>query len=114
MSDPQSPDYHLFLKGDPEDLVGRALVARGLKYVDYSPDWAKGPHYTTPTSTISVNEQEEWYVRRDDVYLGKVAEYGADGYVIERENLETGEVIRRTVHDFLMVDMLKSDRWWAE
>lgn len=114
MDDPQSPDYHLHLKGNPEDLVGKAVLAVGFKRVDYSPDWAKGPHYTTPTSTVWVDEEEEVYLRETDVYLGEVVEYGADGYVIEHENLETGEITERTVHDFLMVEQIRNDRWWVD
>lgn len=28
MSDPQSPDYHLYLKGNPEALVGKTIVQK--------------------------------------------------------------------------------------
>lgn len=114
IDDPASPDYHLYLKGNPEDLVGKSIIACGLKYVDFSPDWCKGPHYTTPSRTIACNEREEWYIRRDEVFLGTVVEYGADGYVIEHEDSETGEITERTVHDFLMVEQLKEERWWAD
>ncbi len=113
MSDPQSPDYHLFLKGEPEALVGKTLLASGLKRVDYSADWCKGPENWSHGTVVDVDEPNVTYVRKDDVVLGTVVDY--DGhYTIEHENIETGEVTRRRVKDMLLVSQLRQDHWWVD
>jgi len=114
MSDPQSPDYHLFLKGQPEALVGKTLLASGLKRVDYSADWCKGPEDWSHGTVVDVDVPNLTYVRKDDVVLGTVVDYGADGYTVEHEDMETGEITRRTIHDFLMVAQIRDDRWWVD
>lgn len=113
MSDPQSPDYHLYLKGNPKDLVGKAIVADGLKLVDYSPDWCKGPDDWKNCTIVDHDEHDASYVRKNGVFLGKVVDYDGE-YVLERENIETGEVTTRRIGDMLMVEQLKFDRWWVE
>lgn len=112
MDDPQSPDYHLHLKAEPESLVGKRIIATGRKLVDYSPEWANGPDNSL-TGLVWVDQDDELYVREDDVYVGEVIDY--DGYyTIERENIETGEIHRRRVKDMLVVDQIRNDRWWVE
>lgn len=114
MSDPQSPDYHLYLKGEPEALVGKTLIAAALKRVDYSSDWCKGPEDWSHGTIVDHSEQDVTYVRKDDVVLGTVVDYGADGYTVEHENIETGEITTRVIQDFLMVEQLRTDRWWVD
>lgn len=113
MSDPSSADYHLFLKGNPEALVGQTLIARGLKRVDYSADWCKGPEDWSHGTVVDHSPDDVTYVRKSDVVLGQVVDY--DGhYTVERENLETGEIATRRIKDILVVDQIRRDRWWAE
>lgn len=113
MSDPLSPDYHLHLKGHPEALVGESLVARGLKQVNYSADWCKGPDDWSHGVVVSHNPDDVAYVRKDDVYLGEVVEY--DGhYTIEREDMDTGEITTRRIKDMLVVAQIREDRWWVD
>jgi len=113
MSDPQSPDYHLYLKGDPEALVGKTLLASGLKHVDYSADWCKGPDEWSHGTIVDVDAPNLTYVRKDDVVLGTVVDY--DGhYTVEHEDMETGEITRRRIKDMLLVDQLRRDRWWVD
>ena len=114
MSDPSSPDFHLHVKGEPRALVGKTLVANGLSLVDYSPDWCKGPNDWSHGVVTDVDVENQTYVRKDDVVLGKIVDYGADGYTVEHEDMETGELTTRTIHDFLMVEMLRKDRWWVD
>lgn len=112
MDDPSSPDYHLHLKAEPGSLIGKSVIAEGLKLVDYSPDWATGPP-TRDTFVVCHDEEQEVYVREAGVYLGTVTDY--DGhYTIEREDMETGEIHRRRVKDILVVDMIRKDNWWVE
>lgn len=113
MDDPSSPDYHLHLKAEPESLVGKSVIVNGLKFVDYSPDWCKGPNDWSPETVVDVNEEEEWLVRKDDMFLGTVVGY--DGhYTIESEDRETGEITTHRVKDMLMVEQIRNDLWWIE
>jgi hypothetical protein len=114
MHDPQSRDFHLYVKGNPHTLVDRTLLADGLKRVDYSEDWCKAPNDWCATAIVDTNRESCTYVRRDTVVLGEVVEYGVDGYTVEHENIETGEVTTRTIHDSLMVEQLKEENWWVE
>lgn len=114
MSDPQSLDYHCYLKGNPEALVGKTLVAKALKYVDYSADWCKGPEGWEYGTVVDHDEQDVSYVRVDDIPLGKVYAYEQGQYLVEHEDLETGEVTRRSIDDTLMVAQIRRDRWWAD
>jgi len=113
MSDPQSPDYHLYLKGNPESLVGETILASGLKRVDYSADWCKGPEDWSHGTIVDVNEPNLTYVRKDDVVIGTVTDY--DGhYTVRYENIETGEITIRRIKDMLLVDQLRRDNWWVD
>lgn len=113
MDDPQSPDYHLHVKAEPESLVGKNIVVSGLRYVDYSPDWCKGPTDWEYGAVIDSDRVDEWYVRKSDMLLGRVVNY--DGhYTVEHEDIETGETITFRIKDMLMVEQLRNDRWWVE
>lgn len=113
MHDPQSPDYHLYLKGNPQALVGQTLVANGLKYVDYSADWCRGPNDWAAGVVVDHDGHDVSYIRKDDVVLGKVVDY--DGhYHIEHEDVETSEVTRRRIKDMLVVEQIRRERWWVD
>ena len=113
MSDPQSPDYHRYLKGNPESLVGKTILASGLKRVDYSGDWCKGPEDWSHGTIVDVDEPNLTYVRKDDVVIGTVTDY--DGhYTVRYENIETGEITIRRIKDMLLVDQLRRDNWWVD
>lgn len=115
MDDPQSPDYHLHLQANPESLVGKEVLASGLKRVDYSSHWSKDPDDWRTCDIVSVDEENLTYVRKDDVFLGRVVDYGADGYTIERHTGErASDVTTRTIHDFEMVAQIRRDRWWVD
>lgn len=68
MSDPLSPDYHLYLKGDPDALVGETLVCNGGvlgTVVEYD------GHYTIEHENIEAEEIKEF--RLKDMYVvGKI------------------------------------------
>jgi hypothetical protein len=104
----------LFLKGEPEALVGETVIASGLKYVDYSADWCKGPEDCSFDTIVDVNEPDLTYIRKDSVVLGTVVDYGPDGYTVEHENIETGEITYRTIDDSTMIAQIRSDRWWVD
>jgi len=114
MEDPQSPDYHLHIKAEPESLVGKTIVANGLKYTCYSPDWHRDVDGYHHSDIVAHNESEETLVLQRDKVVGTVTDYGIDGYTIEYENIETEEITERVVHDFLMVEMIRKDRWWVD
>jgi len=113
MDSPESPDYHLYLKGEPEALVGKALVANARKLVDYSPDWCRNPEDCGRGVVVSHDRENQTYVRKDDVVLGVVYDY--DGhYHIEHENMETGQITHRRIKDMLVVDQIRRERWWVD
>lgn len=113
MSDPQSPEYHLHIQGNPESLIGKALVSNGLKRVDYSPDWCKGPNDWSHGTVVDVDVENQTYVRKNDVVLGVVYDY--DGYYhLEHENMETGQITHRRIKDSQVVSMIRQDRWWVD
>jgi hypothetical protein len=113
MSDPQSPDYHLFLKGNPIALVGRTLVARGLEFCDYSPDWHKNPDQYNRGTLVTVNEEEQTFVKKSNIVVGKVVDY--DGhYTISHTDSETGNAFTRRIKDIFVVEMIRQDRWWVD
>lgn len=114
MDHPESPDYHLHLQANPESLVGKTLIASGLKRVEYAPDWCKDPSDWRQSELVSVDRDNLTYVRTDDVVLGRVVDYGADGYTVEHENIETGEITTRTIHDFQIVAQIRRDNWWVD
>jgi hypothetical protein len=114
MSDPRSPDYHLHLQANPESLVGKTLIANGLKRVEYAPGWCKDPSDWRQSELVSIDRDNLTYVRKDDVVLGRVVDYGIDGYTVEHENIETGEITTRTIHDFEMVAQIRRENWWVD
>jgi len=113
MDSPESPDYHLYLKGEPQALVGKALVAKARNLVDYSPDWCRNPEDCGRGVVVSHDRENQTYVRKDDVVLGVVYDY--DGhYHIEHENMETGQITHRRIKDMLVVDQIRRGRWWVD
>lgn len=114
MSDPASDGFHLHLQGEPDALVGMTLVAEGLKLVDYSPEWAKNPSDYKSRRVVDVDEENETLVRKDSVVLGQVVGYGGGKYMVEHENMETGELTVFHVKDTQAVHQIRKGRWWAE
>jgi hypothetical protein len=114
MSNPQSPDYHLYVQGEPEAILGRVLVANGLKRVNYSPDWCRGPDDWYSATIVDHDSENEIYVREDDVVLGHVVDYRDGNYVVEHEDIETGEITVREIDDSTLVSMIRQDRWWVD
>jgi hypothetical protein len=113
MDDPMSPDYHLYLKGNPEALVGRTLVCCGLQLVDYSPDWCKNPDDWSPGVVVSVDEENQTYVRKSNDVVGKVTHYDGD-YHIEYDNPETEHPNIRRMKDSTVIHLIRMGRWFAE
>ena len=113
MSDPASDGYHVHLQGEPESLVGRELLAVGLKQTDYSPDWHKKPDQYSPRAIVDHDEENTSLVLKDEAYLGTVVAFEQGEYVVERENIETGEVSTRRIDASVAVSQLRQDRWWA-
>lgn len=110
-SDPRSPDFHLHVQGNPKSLIGKAVVANGLKRTCYSPDWHKMPHQYDSRRRVDHDSEEEILVLTDDVYLGKVVDYRKGKYVLEKENLETGDILIRGVQDSTTVAQLRRENW---
>jgi len=102
------------VQAEPETLIGKTLVANALTRTCYSPEWHKSPDSYNRARIIDHDSENEVLVLTDQVVIGNVASYGAGGYTIECENMETGEVTERTIHDFLMTSMLKDERWFVE
>lgn len=113
MSDPSSPDYHLHLKGTPEALVGKMILASALKLVDYSPDWARGPDSLPNREVVWHDAESELYIRKSSVVVGTVVDYDGQ-YTIEHENVETGEITTRRMSDILVVSQIRNGRWWVD
>lgn len=111
---PQSPNHWLHVQGDPETVIGQWLLATGLKRVDYSPEWCRDPSSVSSAELVYVNEHEEVFVRRTSVCIGKIVSYQDGTYVVERENLETGEVHTREISDSVLLAQLRRDQWWVE
>lgn len=114
IDDPSSEGYHFHLQGEPQSLVGKAILATGLKRTCYAPTWHKKPHRYSSQQIVDHDTESEILVLRDDVFLGKVVDFGADGYTIEHENMETGEITKRVVSESVVLDQIRHDRWWVD
>lgn len=115
MSDPQSAGYHVYLQGNPDALTGRTIVAKGLKRVDYSPDWCRGPADVNNHDLVDVDEENEVYVRKDSaVVLGTVHGFDGNKYQVDHEDMETGEITTFEVSATQAVHQIRKDRWWVE
>lgn len=112
-SDPASDGYHLHLQSQPEALVGREVLAVGLKRTDYSPDWHKSPDQYSPRRIVSHNESDTTLVLNDEVFLGTVVSFENGQYTLEHEDIETGEITRRTVDASIAVSQIRQENWWA-
>lgn len=113
ISDPSSDGYHLHIQGEPSALVGKEVLAVGLKRTDYSPDWHKKPEQYSPRRIVEHLESETTLVLKDEVYLGKVVTYDKGEYVIEHEDMETGEITRRRVNDSVALSQIRQENWWV-
>jgi hypothetical protein len=113
-SDPASEGYHLHLQGNPQSLIGKNLLANGLKRTCYSPDWHRSPADYSSRELVSQDAESETLVRKDDVLLGQVVAFEAGEYVVKKESIETGEVRTFTVDASLTVSQIRNDRWWVE
>jgi len=113
VSDPASDGYHLHLQGEPSALVGKEVLAVGLKRTCYAPDWHKNPDQYSPQRLVSHDEESQTIVVSDEVFLGSVVAYDRGEYVIEHEDMETGEISRRRVKDSVALAQVRNDRWWV-
>lgn len=113
-SDPASNNFHLYVQGNPEALVGNWLVARGLKRTCYAPKWHKNPADYSPRTIVSHDKSEEVLFYKTDVVIGKVYGYHDGVYDVEYENMETGEFSERKLDASLVVDQLRRDDWWVD
>jgi hypothetical protein len=113
---PESPRYASHLSDNPRDLIGRCLTAVGLKRTCYSPDWHRDPSDYAHSEIVSLDVDNEILVYESEVFLGKVVKYDPsfENYMIEHENMETGEMTYRWVDKQTMLDQIRDDRWWAE
>ena len=113
ISDPRSEGYHLHLQGEPEHLVGKTLVAKGLKYTDdVTEDWHKSP---SDLPTVWQSNDGEELVYETTTVIGTVAGFDEDGYyIIEKEYLETGELTVKRVLPSDVVAKVRRDEWWVE
>lgn len=113
-SDPASEGYHLFLQGNPQSLIGKNLIANGLKRTCYSPDWHRDVSDYSSRELVSHDSESETLVRKDDVPLGQVVAFEGGEYVVEKENIKSGEIRTFTVDASLTVSQIQNDRWWVE
>lgn len=113
VSDPSSDGYHLHLQGNPEALVGNEILAVGLKRTDYSPEWHKNPEQYSPRRIVSHNESDNTLVLKDEVFLGTVYAFENGQYKVEHEDIETGEITRRSFDASMAVSQIRQDRWWV-
>ncbi len=113
ISDPSSDGYHLHVQGEPQSLIGREMLAVGLKRTDYSPDWHKSPKQYSPQRIVAHLESDTSLILKDEMYLGTVVDYQDGNYVVEREDIETGTVSVRLIDASIAVSQLRQDRWWV-
>jgi hypothetical protein len=114
MSDPSSEGYHLHLQSEPESLVGKTLVANALKRTCYSPEWHKSPSDYNRGQIVSDEETEEVIVYETIQVIGTVVDYENGQYVVEHEDIETGEVSTRRISDSTTVSQIRQDEWWVD
>lgn len=113
-SDPASGNYHLHLQGKPEALVGKWLVARGLKRTCYSPEWHRGPDGYNNHQIVEHDVSNEIITYKTDVVLGQVDEYANGAYRV-RYDEQDGGISHYRWHDASMVvDQIKEDNWWVD
>jgi len=113
-SNPASPGFHLHLQGQPEALVGSVLVANCLKRTCYSPEWHRGPESYNRGQIVSHDEENEILVYETSEVLGKVVDYENGEYVVEHEDIESGEITTRRFDDSMTVAQIRKDVWWAD
>lgn len=113
MSDPASDGYHLHLQGNPQSLVGREVLAVGLKRTDYSPDWHKKPTQYSPRRIVEHQESDTTLILKDEVYLGRVVDLTDGVYKIRHEHMETGEEFHISVDASTVVSQIRQENWWA-
>ena len=113
VSDPSSEGYHRYLQGEPEALVGKEVLAVGLKQTDYSPEWHKSPEQYSPRRIVSHNESDTTLVVKDEVFLGTVVSFENGQYTLKHEDIESGEGTERTVNASTAVSQIRQDTWWV-
>lgn len=95
--DPGSPGYPNFIRQNPEELVGRTLIAMCLKRTDYSPNWHKNPDDYGRTQTVEVDRENTILIYKTDAVLGDVVAYDeeTDSYTIDKWNEDRSKVSRK-------------------
>lgn len=113
-SHPESPDYHRHLQANPEALVGASILAVGLKRTCYSPDWHRKPESYHPSAIVEVDEESEILIKKDEVYLGVVSDYKDGEYHIRYDDLDSGETVRLTFDESLVISQIRSEQWYVD
>lgn len=113
-SSPQSPNYWLHVRDNPNQIVGSHLIAAGLQLFDYSPDWSRGPEGLHSSEIHDHMPEKKLYVRRLSVVVGKIASYDSGLFTVEQEDRETGEVTYRSIQADVLLDQFRRDQWWVE
>ena len=113
IDDPSSEGYHLHLQGEPQALVGKTLIAEGLKYSDdVTEDWHKSPD---ELATVWLSDDETELVYKTSMVVGVVTGFDESGhYTIEKEYLETGEIVEKRVMPSDVLERIRNDTWWVE
>jgi len=114
VSEPQHPQFAQHMKENPEVMIGMTVLSSALKYVDNTPEWVRPPERWSHGTVQDVDEDDEWYVRKDDVVMGKVTDFEDGSFTITHEDIETEEITTRTVSLSMMWKQLGDERWWAE
>jgi len=79
-----------------------------------TPRVGSSPERWSHGTVQDVDEDDEWYVRKDDVVMGKVTDFEDGSFTITHEDIETEEITTRTVSLSMMWKQLGDERWWAE
>lgn len=110
-SSPSSEGFHLYIRNNPYELVGRKLEARALKQTCYSPSWHKSPsEYDT---MVSHREDTKTIVYRTLAGVGRVIDFDGKYFILEREHPDTREQYEQRIPHGVVVDKLEREEWFA-
>jgi hypothetical protein len=111
IDDPSSEGYHLHIQQDPNALVGKTLLARGMKRTCYSPDWHRDPSDYRAQDIVAHDEENEVIIYKTTVRLGKVTHLFEGRFCL---TMDEGEQLTQYVDPSVVVKKLRKDEWWAE
>jgi hypothetical protein len=112
--DPRSDGFWLHVQGRPQSLVGSTLVASGMKFCDYSPDWHRTPDDYSNGELIWVDRDAQEMVVKRSTVIGRVDGFENNQFRVAHYD-EDYCLTHYHWHDASMVvSQLRSNLWWAE